>query len=128
MTKGPEDPTGAEVRNIRNTRPEGFPPLASSIPRAQDRSRSGGAVSCPPGNGIRLGPRTRRVIRSAARLVNPVVLRIAGRRPRGRGLPRAAVWSRAGGTCRRPYTSLRVTGQAGDPAAPRYELDTTVAV
>jgi len=31
-------------------------------------------------NGLRLGPRTRRVIRSVARLVNPLVLRIAGRR------------------------------------------------
>src|SRR5256712_13356819 len=30
--------------------------------------------------GIRLGPRTRRVVRSLARLVNPLVLAIAGRR------------------------------------------------
>src|SRR5215472_18998306 len=33
-----------------------------------------------PQNTIRLGPRARRLIRSVARLVNPLVLRIAGRR------------------------------------------------
>jgi deazaflavin-dependent oxidoreductase (nitroreductase family) len=32
------------------------------------------------GNAIRLGPRTRRLIRAVARVVNPLVLRIAGRR------------------------------------------------
>jgi deazaflavin-dependent oxidoreductase (nitroreductase family) len=32
------------------------------------------------GNALRLGPRTRRLIRSIARVVNPLVLRIAGRR------------------------------------------------
>ena len=34
----------------------------------------------PPRNAIRLGPRARRLIRSIAWLVNPLVLRIAGRR------------------------------------------------
>jgi deazaflavin-dependent oxidoreductase (nitroreductase family) len=34
----------------------------------------------PPQNAIRLGPRARRLIRSIARLVNPLVLRVAGRR------------------------------------------------
>jgi deazaflavin-dependent oxidoreductase (nitroreductase family) len=34
----------------------------------------------PAGNALHLGPRARRAIRSAARLVNPLVLRIAGRR------------------------------------------------
>jgi deazaflavin-dependent oxidoreductase (nitroreductase family) len=33
-----------------------------------------------PANAIRLGPRARRLIRAAARVVNPLVLRIAGRR------------------------------------------------
>lgn len=47
-------------------------PAAAAGPVAQS--------AVPPGNGIRLGPRTRRVIRSVARLVNPLVLRIAGRR------------------------------------------------
>jgi len=32
------------------------------------------------GNAIRFGPRTRRLIRAVARIVNPLVLRIAGRR------------------------------------------------
>ena len=34
----------------------------------------------PVPNGLRLGPRARRLIRSVARLVNPLVLRFAGRR------------------------------------------------
>ena len=34
----------------------------------------------PAGNTIRFGPRTRRLIRAVARVVNPLVLRIAGRR------------------------------------------------
>ena len=38
------------------------------------------AAPGPARNAFRLGPRTRRLIRSVARLVNPVVLRIAGRR------------------------------------------------
>jgi deazaflavin-dependent oxidoreductase (nitroreductase family) len=39
--------------------------------------------AAPPrgaGNSIRFGPRTRRLIRAVARVVNPLVLRIAGRR------------------------------------------------
>src|SRR5437879_1406840 len=31
-------------------------------------------------NGIKLGPRARRIVRFAARLINPVILSIAGRR------------------------------------------------
>ena len=34
----------------------------------------------PAGNAIHFGPRTRRLIRAIARVVNPLVLRIAGRR------------------------------------------------
>jgi deazaflavin-dependent oxidoreductase (nitroreductase family) len=34
----------------------------------------------PARNAIRLGPRTRRVIRAVARVVNPLVLKIAGRK------------------------------------------------
>ena len=34
----------------------------------------------PAGNMIRLGPRARRLIRAVARIVNPLVLRVAGRR------------------------------------------------
>ena len=54
------------------------PPAKSRGPKAAAGPVAQSAV--PPGTGLRLGPRTRRVIRSAARLVNPVVLRIAGRR------------------------------------------------
>ena len=55
-----------------------LPPASSHGPEAAARPVAQSAV--PPRNGIRLGPRTRRVIRSAARLINPLVLRIAGRR------------------------------------------------
>jgi deazaflavin-dependent oxidoreductase (nitroreductase family) len=34
----------------------------------------------PAGNALHFGPRTRRLIRAAARVVNPLVLRVAGRR------------------------------------------------
>ncbi len=34
----------------------------------------------PGSNAVRFGPRTRRVVRAIARMVNPLVLRIAGRR------------------------------------------------
>ena len=51
------------------------------------QARSVPATSQPPSappreprNAIRLGPRARRLIRAAARVVNPLVLRIAGRR------------------------------------------------
>ena len=64
------------------------------------------AAGRPAGNALHLGPHTRRVIRSAARLVNPLVLRIAGRRqmavvgiihPRGRktGRPTPPRWASA---------------------------------
>ena len=52
-------------------------------------ARPDGTPAGPPGheapsrtarNFIRLGPRTRRLIRAVARVVNPLVLRIAGRR------------------------------------------------
>jgi len=41
-----------------------------------------GTAAPPPaaGNAVRLGPRARRLIRAVARAVNPLVLRVAGRR------------------------------------------------
>jgi deazaflavin-dependent oxidoreductase (nitroreductase family) len=54
-----------------------FQPAPSSRPAA---AASPGAPPRPTRNALVLGPRTRRVIRSVARLVNPLVLRIAGRR------------------------------------------------
>ena len=49
---------------------------AGSLPA----SSNGPAAPHAARNAIRFGPRTRRVIRAIARLVNPLVLRIAGRR------------------------------------------------
>ena len=50
---------------------------AGSVPAAWQRPS---APPREPRNAIRLGPRARRLIRAAARVVNPLVLRIAGRR------------------------------------------------
>jgi len=50
---------------------------AGSVPAAAQRYS---APPREPRNAIRLGPRARRLIRAAARVVNPLVLRIAGRR------------------------------------------------
>jgi len=49
---------------------------AGGVPDAAQRPPGPGAA----GNAIHFGPRTRRVIRAIARVVNPLVLRIAGRR------------------------------------------------
>ena len=62
--------------STRQQRPEaaaqaGSMPAASQPPAAPARKSR---------NAIRLGPRARRLIRAAARVVNPLVLRIAGRR------------------------------------------------
>jgi deazaflavin-dependent oxidoreductase (nitroreductase family) len=50
---------------------------------------------------IRLGPRTRRVIRAVARVVNPLVLRVAGRRH----MPVAGVLHHRGRTTGRSYAT-----------------------
>ena len=66
------------------SRPVVFPAaVAVSVPAPPEAlvpSEAPAAPSRPPGNLIRLGPRTRRLIRAVARVVNPLVLRIAGRR------------------------------------------------
>jgi deazaflavin-dependent oxidoreductase (nitroreductase family) len=54
-----------------------------------------------PGNAIHLGPRTRRVIRSVARLVNPLVLRMAGRRH----MPVVGIVHHRGRKTGRPYST-----------------------
>ena len=51
--------------------------VAGSVPAGQTGRE---ARPRPAGNAIRFGPRTRRLIRAAARVVNPLVLRVAGRR------------------------------------------------
>jgi len=53
---------------------------AAEASRGPAASPGPAAPSRPAGNAIRLGPRARRVIRAIARVVNPLVLRIAGRR------------------------------------------------
>ena len=55
----------------------------------------------PAGNALHLGPRTRRVIRSVARLVNPLVLRIAGRRH----VPVVGIVHHRGRKTGRPYAT-----------------------
>ena len=59
------------------------------------------AAPGPARNAFRLGPRTRRLIRSVARLVNPVVLRIAGRRH----MPVVGIVHHRGRTTGRPYAT-----------------------
>ena len=55
----------------------------------------------PPRNMIRFGPRTRRVIRAVARVVNPLVLRIAGRRH----MPILGIVHHRGRKSGRPYAT-----------------------
>ena len=59
------------------------------------------APTRPAGNALHLGPRTRRVIRSVARLVNPLVLRIAGRRH----MPVVGIIHHRGRKTGRPYAT-----------------------
>ena len=55
----------------------------------------------PVPNALRLGPRARRLIRSAARVVNPLVLRFAG----GRHMPVLGVLHHRGRRTGREYTT-----------------------
>jgi len=58
----------------------GRTPRPPATPYSRPTAAAGPAASPSPArNALRLGPRTSRVIRSVARLVNPLVLRIAGR-------------------------------------------------
>ena len=59
------------------------------------------APARPAGNALHLGPHTRRVIRSVARLVNPLVLRIAGRRH----MPVVGIIHHRGRKTGRPYAT-----------------------
>jgi deazaflavin-dependent oxidoreductase (nitroreductase family) len=52
---------------------------AAALP-VSDAERAPAPSPGAPRNAVRFGPRTRRLIRAVARLVNPLVLRIAGRR------------------------------------------------
>lgn len=70
-----------------------------------------GAATLPrAGNAIRFGPRTRRLIRAVARVVNPLVLRIAGRRH----MPIVGIVHHRGRRTGRPFaTPLGVRPAAG---------------
>ena len=60
-----------------------------------------GALARQPRNAISLGPRTRRVIRAVARVVNPLVLRMAGRRH----MPVVGIMHHRGRKTGRPYAT-----------------------
>src|SRR5690242_9130952 len=62
---------------------------------------AGPAAPRPARNAFRPGPRTRRLIRSVARLVNPLVLRIAGRRH----VPVIGIVHHRGRNTGRPYAT-----------------------
>ena len=81
---------------------------AGSVPAASE-----GRAAAPPragSNAIRFGPRARRLIRTVARVVNPLVLRIAGRRH----MPILGIVHHRGRKTGRPYaTPLGVRPAAG---------------
>jgi deazaflavin-dependent oxidoreductase (nitroreductase family) len=80
---------------------------AGTVPAGQTRRE---ARPRPAGNAIRFGPRTRRLIRAAARVVNPLVLRVAGRRH----MPIVGIVHHRGRTSGRWYaTPLGVRPTAG---------------
>jgi deazaflavin-dependent oxidoreductase (nitroreductase family) len=80
---------------------------AGSMPAGQAEHEAPPRVA---GNAIRFGPRTRRLIRAVARVVNPLVLRIAGRRH----MPILGIVHHRGRTTGRAYaTPLSVRPVAG---------------
>ena len=82
----------------------------SATRSAPDPPREPAAPARPAENAIRFGPRTRRLVRAVARVVNPLVLRIAGRRH----MPVLGVVHHRGRKTGRPYaTPLGVRPAAG---------------
>jgi deazaflavin-dependent oxidoreductase (nitroreductase family) len=78
------------------------PPARQPAPHSRPTAAAGPAAPPRPArNALRLGPHTRRVIRSAARLVNPLVLRIAGRRH----MPVVGIIHHRGRNTGRPYAT-----------------------
>ena len=77
-------------------------PVFQPAPYSRPTATAGPATpGRPAGNALHLGPRTRRVIRSVARLVNPLVLRIAGRRH----MPVVGIIHHRGRKTGRPYAT-----------------------
>src|SRR5438270_3251912 len=80
----------------------GTPPALQPAPYS--RPTAGASPAAPPRparNALHLGPHTKRVIRSVARLVNPLVLRIAGRRH----MPVIGIIHHRGRNTGRPYAT-----------------------
>ena len=71
---------------------------AGTVPAASERPSE---PPREPRNTLRLGPRARRLIRAAARVVNPLVLRIAGRRH----MPIVGIVHHRGRKTGRPYAT-----------------------
>jgi deazaflavin-dependent oxidoreductase (nitroreductase family) len=82
-----------------------MPGRAATVQTAASGAAPGQATSglaaSPQANAIRLGPRARRLIRSVARVVNPLVLRFAGRRH----MPVLGILHHRGRKTGRPYAT-----------------------
>jgi deazaflavin-dependent oxidoreductase (nitroreductase family) len=76
-------------------------PVLRSAPYRMPAAAAGPAVPPPARNAFRPGPRTRRLIRSVAQLVNPLVLRIARRRH----VPVTGIVHHRGRKTGRPYAT-----------------------
>jgi len=84
--------------------PQGREAAASPVadaPSAPASSRAPAAPARAAGNAIRFGPRTRRLIRAVARVVNPLVLRVAGRQH----MPVLGIVHHRGRKTGRPYAT-----------------------
>jgi deazaflavin-dependent oxidoreductase (nitroreductase family) len=78
------------------------PPALQPAPRSKPAAAAGPvAPPRPAHNALHFGPHTKRVIRSVARLVNPLVLRIAGRRH----MPVVGIIHHRGRNTGRPYAT-----------------------
>src|SRR5205807_309686 len=91
--------SGRKRRSTMSVTPCRNPPALQPAPYSRPTAAAGPAAPPRPArNALRLGPRTRRVIRSVARLVNPLVLRIAG----GRHMPVVGIIHHRGRKTGRP--------------------------
>jgi len=77
------------------------PPAFQPAPSSKPTAAAAVAPPLPARNAFHLGPHTRQVIRSVARLVNPLVLRIAGRRH----MPVVGIVHHRGRKTGRPYAT-----------------------
>jgi deazaflavin-dependent oxidoreductase (nitroreductase family) len=87
-----------EVPHVRTTGGQGNAAQAGTVPAASQRPSG---PPREPKNALRLGPRSRRLIRAAALVVNPLVLRVAGRRH----MPIIGIVHHRGRRTGRPYAT-----------------------